>query len=476
MTVGGASFSSMSLSFGGEAAAKTKQTGYVLCMPSPMSSELFAVFLKTISAAFFDDLCRKHGCRGRRGLFPVAVVVWLMINQRLLGGGTLAMAVQLVAQGAWRLWQTNPCKRTREGKISTNTGGYCQARQKLSTLLVADVADHVLQQLRAQIQPEAAPLFVVDGTTLRLRHQHDLIEAFPPGHNQHGSNHWPMIRMVVFHDAHTGLATRPSWGPLYGAHAVSEQHLAEQALGRLPADAIVIGDANFGIFAFAHAVQQSRRELILRLTLSRAQSLLGTLCNGTHRSVVWKPSRWDRKAHPDLPAEASVKGWVIVCPNPANPSEKLCLFTTMDSAAEDIVALYKMRWNVETDLRSLKRTVSLHEISGKAVAMVEKEILLAVAAYNLVRAIMALAAQRAGIEPRQLSFAGVQAAVLAALPGLDHANTEEECNHKMDRLLRYAAQARLPVRTRQRTYSREIWGRGGHFPFRKSSPLPETTS
>ena len=456
---------------------RTKQMSYVLYMTSPTSSDLFAVFQKTTSLALFDELCDKHGCRGRRCVFPVAIVVWLMIHQRLLGGGSLAMAVQMVVQGAWRLWQLpNPCRRVKEDNVSSNTGGYCQARQKLPTLLVADVADHIFHQLRAQIRPCAVPLFVIDGTTLRLSHERGLVEAFPPGHNQHGGNHWPVMRMVVCHDANTGMATRPSWGPLNGPQAVSEQHLAEHALSRLPSDAVVIGDANFGIFAFAHAVQKSQRTLILRLTEPRAKYLLGPLCKGTHRSFTWTPSRWDRKAHPDLPADASVTGWMIVCPNPSKPGEKLCLFTTVESTVEDVVALYKLRWTIETDLRSLKRTVNLHQVTSKSVAMVEKEVLLAVAAYNLVRAIMALAAQRAGIEPRQLSFAGVQAVVLAALPGLDQASSDEEYNQKMDRLMRYAAQARLPVRSRKRSYSREIWGRGGHFPFRKSTPLPEAAS
>ena len=51
-----------------------------------------------------------------------------------------------------------------------------------------------------------------------------------------------------------------------GDTAVSEQALAEQALEKLPGDAVALGDGNFGIFAFAYAVQQSQRPLILRLT------------------------------------------------------------------------------------------------------------------------------------------------------------------------------------------------------------------
>ena len=67
-----------------------------------------------------------------------------------------------------------------------------------------------------------------------------------------------------------------------------------------------------------------------------------------------------------------------------------------------------MRWNVETDLRSLKRTVGLHQLNCKSPDVVENELLLAIAAYNPVRAVMCLAARRAHITPRQLSFSFVQ--------------------------------------------------------------------
>jgi putative transposase len=213
---------------------------------------------------------------------------------------------------------------------------------------------------------------------------------------------------------------------------------------------------------------RAKRHSILRLTQARAQKILGSeLIEGTDRRVVWLPSRWERSVYPQLPEDACVEGRLIVCRNPSRPGELLYLFTTLDLPAEEIVSIYKLRWNVETDLRSLKRTVGLQQISSQSMEMVEKELLVAVAAYNLVRAVMCLAARRANLTPRQLSFSFVQTAVAAALPGLDHAASEEEYGQRMDRLLRYAAQGKLPRRSRVRSYPREVWGRGGRFPARK---------
>ena len=334
--------------------------------------------------------------------------------------------------------------------------------------------DRLVEQLRSEMQEGweglKRPIFVVDGSSLQMQHTAALVREFSPGSNQHGENHWPVMRIVVFHDVWSGLALRPSWGAMYGAEAVSEQQVAEEALGRLPADAVVLGDGNFGIFAYAYAVHQSGRPMILRLTKARAQKILGTeLVEGREVAVVWEASRWDRQAHPQLPEQAAVSGRLIVCANPSRPNELLYLFTTLELPASEIVEIYGLRWNVETDLRSLKRTVGLHQLSSKSVDMVEKELLLAIAAYNLVRAVMCMAARRAQIAPRQLSFSFVQTVVEAALPGLDHAATEAEYQQRLDRMLHYAARGRLPNRSDPRRYPREVWGRGGHFPRRQRS-------
>lgn len=285
------------------------------------------------------------------------------------------------------------------------------------------------------------------------------------------------MRIVVFHDVFSGLALRPGWGAMNGATATSEQALAEQAVDRLPGDAVVLGDGNFGIFAFAYAVEQSQRPMVLRLTQARAQKILGSpLVEGTERKVVWRASRWDRAAHPQLPEEASGEGRVMVCGNPSRPAELLCLFTTLDVARAEILGIYKLRWNVETDLRSLKRTVGLHQLSSQSLDMVEKELLLAMAAYNLIRAVMCLAARRANLTPRQLSFSFVQTVVEAAPPGLDGAVTEQEYQWRLDRMLRYAAQGKLPQRSQRRSYPRAVWGRGVHFPTRQKTSEKERPS
>jgi len=447
-------------------------------MTSPNYKDLvlFEQVLRTAaSISAVDQLCQELKVKARRGIYRIPVVIWLMIYQRLHPKGTLSEAVHFLSRQSVH-WKDQPgvCKRISLQQISSNTGGYCQARQKLPTLIASQVCDHIFAELhqRMRIPPMdlARPVFVIDGTTLRLAHERELRRAFPPGRNQHGENHWPTMLLVAFHDALTGLAMRPSWGAMYGRNNTSEQALAREAVGRLPSDAVAMADSNFGVFWFAYEVLQTQRDVLLRLTRERSQKVLQgeALRPGRRRRVRWAASEWDRRGHRDLPAEATVDGWVIACQNPGQKDEILYFFTTLDLIPKRILAIYKLRWNMETDLRSLKRTLELHQLTSKTKAMVEKEVLMAVCAYNVVRATMYLSASQAGLTPRQLSFSSSQDAVMAAWPYLQRASSQAEFDQEIERLLGVVARLLLPKRSGKRSYPREIWGRGGHFPFRRS--------
>jgi hypothetical protein len=94
------------------------------------------------------------------------------------------------------------------------------------------------------------------------------------------------------------------------------------------------------------------------------------------QQVCWCPSAYERKQHPDLPADACVRGRLIVQQVTASDgsSVTLYLFTTLPLTVEQLVQLYGRRWNVETDLRSLKRTVDLQVLHCKSADMIAKDL------------------------------------------------------------------------------------------------------
>jgi hypothetical protein len=343
--------------------------------------------------------------------------------------------------------------------------------------IVEKSCDRIFHQFVAQMCP-AEPVgqpsaFLLDGTTMRTAHSPALCERYPPGSNQHGDGHWPLLRVLVAHELRTGLAMRPEWGPMHGGDAVSEQELVERAIDRLPDGSILVADANMGVFSVAYAATQRQHAAVLRLTSSRAGRLCGgALQDGIDRMVAWKPSKADRRSHPELPADACVTGRLIVRQvQPSNGAAPLllALFTTLLSPEPEVLELYGQRWAIETDLRTLKSELRLDQLTSSTPDMVAKEIEMGMAAYNLVRSVICLAAQQSGTLPRGYSFTKVRRILEAFGPALGRAQSEHEAKGILDQIMRYVQQARLPKRKRKRpSYPRAVWGGGAKFPTRKT--------
>jgi len=312
-------------------------------------------------------------------------------------------------------------------------------------------------------------VFLLDGSSLELEHCPELMRNYPPAQNQHGRSHWPVLRIVVAHDVETGMAQSPCWGPMYGSEAVSEQELAEKLITSLPAQSTLLGDRNFGVFWVAWAAQQSKLGVVLRLTEVRARKLVGIISQPGDYEVEWKASRWDGGKRRRFASDSVIKGRLIAARIGRGKSKQwLYLFTTLSSSVEEVVALYGRRWNIETDLRSLKRTVNLHHIHAKSQDMFEKELWMAVSAYNFVRAVMCMAARRNNIDPRQLSFSGVLTVVNCAWARLMAAPSQPDVFLQM---LDLVAQCTLPIRRKRRSYPRAVWRHRSAFPNRR----PEKT-
>ena len=143
--------------------------------------------------------------------------------------------------------------------------------------------------------------------------------------------------------------------------------------------------------------------------------------------VEWKPSRWERTRHPELPADACVKGHLFVRqvqPDNGGAAFLLALFTTLSLPVEEVFRLDGKRWAIETDLRTLKSTLRLDQLTCTTADMVAKEIDMGIAAYNLVRALIGFASQQSGVPPRGYSFTKVRLILQAFAPALAHAPTQ----------------------------------------------------
>lgn len=410
----------------------------------------------------------------REGPLSARVVMWMMISQRLHAKGTLAVAVRELQTGpvkALLRWPENQPERP----LSASTSAYSQARSKLPLEAAEKVSDLIFESLQKNpklITGLNIPMFMLDGSSILLPHTEELVKAYPPQSNQYAVSHWPLMRVVVAHDVVSALAVRPSWGPMQGPGAVSEQALTKELMPRLPAGCGVMGDRNFGVFSMAYHASQQNHPVLFRLTELRARKLngIGPLCAGTDKRICWKSTRDDRRTNPELTEQSQVEGRFLVCRTPPNEEgkrEKLYFFTTLDLTADQILEVYGYRWNIETDLRSLKREVRLHMIEAKSKAMAEKELVLAVAAYNLTRGVMNQAASALNLNPRQLSYSLAQDTINAFLPAFANATSDQRRQELMQEMLRIFTYSKLPDRSNRSSYPRAIWPRPSSAPKRK---------
>jgi hypothetical protein len=444
------------------------------CIWSGEWNGAFERYQKAVPEQAVREMLRREAAFSREGPLNARLVIWLMIFQRLDANGSLSAAVCHLLTGPARKL-VSEAERAAGSSLSANTSAYSQARSKLPLAVAEQVSQLIFESL--QEQPRTLPglgraVFLLDGSTLLLAHSAALAKAYPPQRNQHGSSHWPTMRVLVAHDVISGLAAPPCAGPVNGPGAVSEQGLAKEMLDRLPAECGIMGDRNFGIFSMAYHAAARNRPVLFRLTEVRARKLNGggiAPPARTDKEICWRPSREDLRSNPEIGATAAVAGRLLAFTvgDSEGKRQKLYFFTTFTPPPEEILRAYGYRWNIETDLRSLKREVRLHMLDVRSPDMADKELVLGVAAYNLTRAAMNHAGAALGLDPRQFSFSRAQDALNAYLPLFARATTDQQRQQLMQEMLRVFSQSKLPRRHNRPSYPREIWPRPNPFPKRK---------
>ena len=92
---------------------------------------------------------------------------------------------------------------------------------------------------------------------------------------------------------------------------------------------------------------------------------------------------------------------------------------------EDLADLFLQRWNIELDLRSIKVVLQMDVLRCKTPEMVKKEIWMHLLAYNLIRGVIAQAAEAHDAQPRQVSFKGALQTMTAFQDALRQASPSD---------------------------------------------------
>lgn len=413
-----------------------------------LNTEEFTSAVEMLRQLLPDEELNRRQPSGPATVYTTLVTLWMMTLQRLGGGQTLQTVVKEVLAHNRALLPDN--KRLREGTLSETSGAYAQARRRLNLETVEFFANRVCDSLLAASPPwyDGRRAFVLDGTTVTLAPTPELRDAFPPATNQHGDSVWPVALLLMVHELQSGCALPPAIGAMYGANNTSEAQLARTIARRLPRASLVLADSGFGIFSVAHALVGAGHGILFRLTKTRFQALqrvatpLEREAGRATWRLQWTPSAKDRQNNPELPADAALDVRLHEVPL---ADESLYLVTNLAISSEQAGQWYARRYDVEHDIRDVKVTLDTENLRAKSVAMVKKELLTSLVAYNLVVQFRRQAAKLAGLPPRRLSFTGVwntfQSFLLTQPPC-----SAPEWIERYEAALRIAARDKLPNR------------------------------
>lgn len=315
-----------------------------------------------------------------------------------------------------------------QGPISAATGASSQARQRLPEGVLARLARRVGSEL-----PFHAPVAwlwkgrdvkIVDGSTLSMPDTPANQAVWPQPPQERPGLGFPLVRLVVVFSLAVGTVLDAALGP-YTGKATGEAALFRTLRQCLSPGDVVLGDRYFCSYFEVALLQQLGIDGALRLHQRRPVDFRRgrRLGKGDHVIVWTRPKRpeWmDEETYRQLPATLEVRQVRLRVQQEGFRTKTIVVVTTLlgrhEASRRDLTDLYRMRWHGELDLRSLKETMQMSILRSKTPAMVRKEIWAHLLAYNLIRAVMAQAAQEHQILPRELSFKGALQTLLAFAP------------------------------------------------------------
>jgi hypothetical protein len=253
--------------------------------------------------------------------------------------------------------------------------------------------------------------------------------AFPQQRGQAPGLGFPIARIVGLISLTTGVLLDLAIGPCKGKQT-GEPALFRELLDRLRAGEIVLGDRAFASFFGIWQLVERSVDGLFRLHQSRRCDFRRGRRLGIEDHVVrWtKPARpdWmDRGTYERIPGGMWLREIRVRVHRPGFRVEELVLVTTLLDEVlytkDELADLYLKRWNIELDLRSIKIDMQMDVLRCLKPEGVIKEVWMHALAYNLVRGVIAAAAEEHDEQPRSLSFKGALQALESFREEVGHA-------------------------------------------------------
>jgi len=269
--------------------------------------------------------------------------------------------------------------------------------------LQRDLAQRLEQRVPASWRWRGRSVKLLDGTTVSMPDTASNQEAFPQSGEQKPGLGFPLARLVALLSLGSGAVLGWAMGPCKGK-GTGEQTLFRELLDALEAGDVVIADRLYCTYWTLAMLKARGVDVLMRQHARRPHDFrCGTRLGRDDHVVQWqrpqRPAWMDEHSYAAMPEQLAVRevrvnGRVLVT----------TLLEARTASAAQIDRLYRSRWNIEVDLRSIKAEMGMDILRCKTSPMIRKEVAVHLLAYTLVRAVMAQAANLAREMARALSF------------------------------------------------------------------------
>jgi len=294
-------------------------------------------------------------------------------------------------------------------KVSSNTGPYCKARQRLPEELLYELVKEVgkapLKNAPRTWKPYGREVKAFDGSTGKAADTPENQQVFPQLSSQQKGIGFPLLRFTTVISLTTGTVLDYVLGT-YSGKGSGEPSMLREMLDCIEAGDIAVGDRYFTSFFLIADLSQRGADVIFRGCSHRVYDFRrGDSLGKNDHVVVWgkskKPDWMDKKKYDAYPAEMQIRefkvGGTIYVTTLLNPKKY---------HKKELARIYRRRWEIEITLKNIKDIMGMDRLSCKTPEMVRKEIGIHFLAYNFIRIIMAEACVKHEAIPWKISFKG----------------------------------------------------------------------
>ncbi|MBA2705835.1 MAG: IS4 family transposase [Blastocatellia bacterium] len=350
---------------------------------------------------------QNKGAGSRQRLFSPSITFWAFLAQVLSPNSACREAVRKVQ--AW--WTLGSCT-----EMSSDTSAYCQARARLADKTLLHIHDHLVARMEANAPSDSRWLSrevkIVDGTNLSMPDTAQNQAAYPQPSSQKKGCGFPMMKLVALFSLKSGALLHFVRGTLH----VHENQLFRALWQYLLKGDVILSDRGFCSFVAIASLLTRGVDSVMRLHQARRSDFRrGKRLSHDDILVTWtkpqqRPATWSAEEFAALPQTLTLRQIRLRINLKGARSRTIILVSTLLDPlaypADAIRALYLERWSVELHFREIKIVLALDVLRCLTPRMIQKELLLHLIAYNLIRSLMQHAAIRHCVELRRVSFKG----------------------------------------------------------------------